>query len=91
MELWHTNWYILAYAILAPEFCCPEKAYYEYFAIGEENRKIRAAEWMPKGMLDEMCRQQEEIGNKRAADLYGIHYNTFWHMLKKYRRRKNNG
>ena len=22
---WRTGWYVLAYAILAPSYCCPEK------------------------------------------------------------------
>lgn len=35
---WRTGWYVLAYAILAPSYCCPEKAYCEYMHAGSRKR-----------------------------------------------------
>lgn len=84
---WRTGWYVLAYAILAPSYCCPEKAYCEYMHAGSR-KKICVTEWVTMGLFNEMVAMRVVLGNKKAADLYGIDPSNFCHMMKKRRCKK---
>lgn len=85
MEIsWHTGWYVLAYAILAPVYCCPEKAFCEYLNVGSR-RKTRTVDWFTPELLEEMQQQRNLLGNKKASELYGIEPSNFCHILKRHK------
>lgn len=79
---WHTGWYVLALAILSEKYMCPEKAFYVYLSTGTERQRYPYEEWMPPGMLDEMRAQRKLLGNKKAAELYGIDKSNFCRITK---------
>lgn len=87
---WRTGWYVLAYAILSPDYCCPEKAYCEYMHAGAK-KNICVTDWITEGMFEEMITMKKILGNKKAAELYGMEPSNFWHFLNKRKRRKNHG
>lgn len=84
---WRTGWYVLAYAILSQKYCCPEKAYFEYMNVGSGQRPFTTY-WVTNEMLEEMLLQRQELGNRKAAELYGIEAKNFWVMLKRYKNHK---
>lgn len=44
--------------------------------------------WVTNEMLEEMLLQRQELGNRKAAELYGIETKNFWVMLKRYKNHK---
>lgn len=76
---WRYGWYVLAFAILSPKYCCPEEAYVLFF----ENKRLRLEDWVTDDMFDEMKNLKKEIGGKKTAECFGISVKHFYKIMKR--------
>lgn len=75
---WRYGWYVLAYAILSPTYCCPEKAFITFF----EGKKVNVIQWMTEDMIEEMKNIKKEIGGKKTAECYGISLREAYRLIR---------
>lgn len=79
---WRVGWYVLAVAILSPQYCCPEKAYAKFMS---GTKYVTNNTWLTPDIVQEMFVLEKQLGDKDAAACFGFRKHIFKDMLKKYK------